>query len=225
MKNPEHIAIIIDGNRRFAKKNALKPWNGHEAGKKKVEDLIDYAQELKIKQLTIYTLSLENIRKRPERELKYLYELMYKTFREMDRERLRRESIRLNFLGNLDLIPKKIKALCLDLKRETEKNKELIVNFAIAYGGKQEIVEAVKKIIKNKQPVTEKTITQNLYLSENPDLIIRTGAERRTSNFLPWQSAYSELIFLDKMWPEFTKEDLKDCIEDFKRRNRRFGGQ
>ena len=225
-KTPQHIAIILDGNRRFAKRLMLEPWKGHEYGKEKVEKILDYAIELGIKELTFYALSCENIKSRPKNELEYLYDLMKKTFREIDREKIEKNKIKMRFIGNLELLPSDLKEQCEKLEQETKDNSEFIVNFAIAYGGRQEIIEAVKKIIKNKvkeEEINEEIIEQNLYMKNEPDMIIRTGGEKRTSNFLPWQSAYSEYFFLDKFWPEFEKEDLIKCIEEFKSRKRNLG--
>jgi len=223
---PQHIAIILDGNRRFAKRLMLEPWKGHNYGKEKVEKIIDLANNLGIKQITFYALSVENIKSRPENELNYLYKLMKTEFKNMDKEKIKKNKIKINFIGNLSLLPQNLQQQCNKLEQQTKENNKFIVNFAIAYGGRQELIEAVKKIISNKlQPdqINEQIIEQNLYMSNQPELIIRTGGEKRTSNFLPWQSAYSEWFFLDKMWPEFEEQDLIDCIEQFKTRKRNFG--
>jgi len=224
--NPNHVAIIIDGNRRFAKRLMLEPWKGHEYGKQRVEELLDYAKELGIKEMTFYALSVENIKSRPSKELEFLYKLFKKVFIELDREKVHNNQIRIKFIGNLSLLPLDLKDLCKNLEKETENYDDLIVNFAIAYGGRQEITEAVKKIIKNKIPsenINEQTIEELLLLQSQPDLVIRTGGEQRTSNFLPWQTTYSELLFINKMWPEFEKQDFVNCLEEFKQRKRRFG--
>jgi len=226
INNPKHIAIILDGNRRFAKRLMLEPWKGHEYGRKKVENLIRYASKLNIKQLTFYALSQENIKSRPKVELEFLFKLFKEVFSSMNRKEIKKEKIRFKFIGDLNLLPLELKNECKKLEKETKKNSRLIVNIAMAYGGRQEIIQSIKKIIKNKIPenkITEKIIEKYLYLSSKPDLIIRTGGEKRLSNFLPFQSTYSELIFIDKMWPEFEKQDLIDCIEEFKSRKRRFG--
>ncbi len=224
--NPQHIAIILDGNRRFAKRLMLEPWKGHEYGKEKVKKILDYAKELGIKELTFYALSVENIKERPRSELEFLYKLMKEAFKELSLEELKEKKIKIKFIGNLSLLPKDLQEQCEKLEKQTQKNNNYTVNFCIAYGGKQEIIESVKKIIKNKikeNEVNEQTIKQNLYLQDEPDLIIRTGGEKRTSNFLPWQSAYSEWFFVDKFWPEFEKQDLIQCINEFKQRKRNFG--
>lgn len=225
-QNPQHVAIILDGNRRFAKRLMLEPWKGHEYGAEKVEKLLDYTKDLGIKEITIYCLSVENINSRPKNELEYLYKLFKKEFKEMDREKIKKNSIKIRFIGNLSLLPKDLQQECKKLEKETEKNSDFLVNFAIAYGGRQEIIEAVRKILKNKikpEELNEQIFEQNLLLNNEPDMIIRTGGEKRTSNFLPWQSAYSEWFFLDKFWPEFEKQDLVQCINEFKQRKRNFG--
>jgi tritrans,polycis-undecaprenyl-diphosphate synthase [geranylgeranyl-diphosphate specific] len=223
---PNHVAIILDGNRRFAKRLMLEPWKGHELGKDKVEALLDYAKEFGINEMTFYALSQENIRSRPKNELDFLYKIFREMFRNMDYKKIEKNKISFRFIGDLRLLPEDLREECNKLIENTKENSGFIVNFAIAYGGRQEIIEAVKKILKNKispNDVTEETIKANLYLADEPDMIIRTGGEKRTSNFLPWQSTYSEWFFLDKMWPEFDKEDLKSCIEEFKNRKRNFG--
>ncbi|MEM0465843.1 MAG: polyprenyl diphosphate synthase [Candidatus Pacearchaeota archaeon] len=224
---PKHVAIILDGNRRFAKRLMLEPWKGHEYGAKKVDKLIKFAtNKLGIKELTFYCLSIENINSRPKKELEYLYKLFKKEFTKLNRKELEEQGIKVKFIGNLNLLPKDLKEQCKKLENETKKNKRFLINFALAYGGRQEIIEAVKKIIKNKlepDDINEKNFEKNLYIKDEPDLIIRTGGEKRTSNFLPWQSVYSELIFIDKTWPEFERQDFINCIEEFKKRKRNFG--
>ena len=204
----------------------LEPQKGHEYGREKVEKMLDYAKDLGIKELTFYALSVENIKSRPKKELEYLYKVFKEAFKNMDREKIHKNKIKIRFIGNLNLLPADLKLQCEKLEQDTKDNNNFIVNFAIAYGGRQEITEAIKKILKNKlnpEDINEDIIEQNLYMRDQPDLIIRTGGEKRTSNFLPWQSAYSELIFIDKFWPEFEKQDLINCLEEFKNRKRNFG--
>ncbi len=223
---PHHVAIILDGNRRFAKRLMLEPWKGHEYGRKKVEQMLDYAKNLGIKELTFYALSSENIKSRPKNELEYLYNIFRETFKNINKDKIQKNKIKMRFIGNLSLLPRDLKEQCKKLEQETKNNNNFIVNFAIAYGGRQEIIDAVKKIIKNKispEEINEESIKQYLYLSSEPDIIIRTGGEKRTSNFLPFQSVYSELFFIDKFWPEFDRQDLCNCIEEFKNRKRNFG--
>jgi tritrans,polycis-undecaprenyl-diphosphate synthase [geranylgeranyl-diphosphate specific] len=223
---PEHIAIILDGNRRFAKRLMLEPWKGHEYGRKKVDELLSYAKDFGIKEMTFYALSVENIKSRPEKELSFLYNIFRDMFKGMDMDNVEKNEIRLKFIGKLDLLPSDLREMCFKLEKDTMNNSKFIVNFCVAYGGRQELVEAVKNILKNKvnaEDVNEDLIQDNLYLKSEPDMIIRTGGEKRSSNFLPWQSGYSEWFFLEKMWPEFEKEDLAECIEGFKNRKRNFG--
>jgi len=222
----KHIGLILDGNRRFAKRLMLQPWKGHELGAGKVQKLLDWAKELEVKEFTLYCLSCENIKSRPKTELEFLFKLFRKEFRTIDFEKIEKYRIKIKFIGNLSLLPKDLEKRCRELEKKTSKNKNYIINFALAYGGRQEIIDAIKKILQNKispKKMNEQEFEKNLWLNSSPDLIIRTGGEKRTSNFLPWQSAYSEWFFLNKMWPEFTKQDLIECIEKFKSRKRRFG--
>ncbi len=223
---PKHVAIILDGNRRFAKRLMLEPWKGHEFGKEKVEKVLNYAMEIGVKEMTFYALSVENIKNRPKNELNFLYKIFMEVFKNMDKEKIEKNGIKIRFIGNLGLLPQDLCDSCLKLEGETAHHSDFIVNFCIAYGGRQELIEAVKKIIRNKinaEDIDEDVISKNLYLQSEPDMIIRTGGEKRSSNFLSWQSGYSEWFFLDKMWPEFEKEDLLNCVEEFKRRKRNFG--
>jgi tritrans,polycis-undecaprenyl-diphosphate synthase [geranylgeranyl-diphosphate specific] len=220
----KHIAIILDGNRRFAKKIMANPVKGHEYGAKKVEDLINLLPKYEIKELTLYCLSIENLKNRPKNELEYLLNIFRHEFKNLDMNNIEKNKIKINFIGNLSILPEDLQELCRNLEIKTKNYDQFTINFAIAYGGRQEITEAVRKIIsKNIKEVNENTITDNLYLKNEPELIIRTGGEKRTSNFLPWQSVYSEWIFLDKMWPEFTEQDLIDSIKEFENRKRNFG--
>ena len=138
-------------------------------------------------------------------------------------KKINENKIKIKFIGEREKLDKELQEIMKNLEKETKDYRNHQINFALAYGGRQEILSAVKKIIRDKKEITEENFQTSLWLNENPDLIIRTGGERRTSNFLPWQSVYSEWIFLDKMWPEFTKEDLESAIKEFHNRERRFG--
>jgi tritrans,polycis-undecaprenyl-diphosphate synthase [geranylgeranyl-diphosphate specific] len=222
----KHIGLILDGNRRFAKRLILEPWKGHELGAGKVQELLDWTKEIGVKEFTLYCLSCENIKTRPKNELEFLFKLFRKEFRIIDSKKIQKYGIKIRFIGNLYLLPKDLEKQCKELEKKTSKNKNYIINFALAYGGRQEIIDAIKKILKNKissEKMNEREFEKNLWLNSSPDLIIRTGGEKRTSNFLPWQSIYSEWFFLNKMWPEFTKQDLLGCIKKFNQRKRRFG--
>ena len=232
-KVPRHIAIILDGNRRFAKKLMLKPWMGHEWGARKVEKLLNWCNTLGIKEVTLYAFSVDNFN-RPKQEFNYLMNLFKKEFDNIMKEKkqkdLKAKEIRINFIGRLWMFPESVQQRMHKLIRITKDNGNNVVNFAMAYGGRQEVIDAVRKIgeeIKEGKidagKINEELFAKNLYLNSDPELVIRTGGEKRTSNFLPWQSIYSEWVFIEKPWPEFEQEDLINAIEDYSSRGRRFG--
>jgi tritrans,polycis-undecaprenyl-diphosphate synthase [geranylgeranyl-diphosphate specific] len=219
----KHLGIIIDGNRRFAKRLMLEPWRGHELGAEKIEKLLEWCKELGIKELTLYCFSLENFN-RPKIEFDFLMKIFKKEFLKLKTDkRVHNNKIKIRFIGKRELFDNELQNLIKDLEEMTKDYNDYIINFALGYGGRQEIIEAVKKLVKSGKEINEENLQENLWLSDDIDLIIRTGGEKRTSNFLPWQSTYSEWTFLDKMWPEFEKQDLIDCINEFKERERRFG--
>jgi tritrans,polycis-undecaprenyl-diphosphate synthase [geranylgeranyl-diphosphate specific] len=221
--NIKHLAIILDGNRRFAKKIMLEPWKGHEQGAKKIELLLDWLKEFGIKEVTLYCFSLENFN-RPKPEFDCLIKIFKEEFLKLiEDERIHKNKIKVNFAGKTELFDSELQGIIDRLVNKTKGYSNYTLNFALGYGGRQEIIEAVKEIIKSNKEVNEQTLNDSMWVKNPPDLIIRTGGERRTSNFLTWQSVYSEWIFLDKMWPEFTREDLISCINEFKSRERRFG--
>src|SRR3989338_1165145 len=230
-KNPKHIAIILDGNRRYAMRSGLKPWQGHAYGTKKVEELLEWCKDLGIKELTLYSFSSENF-KRGKKEVDFLMNLFRKQIKRLKGDkRLQSYKLKVNFIGRLSLFPKDIQKEMEEVMEKTKQNKGFKVNFAMGYGGRAEIVDSIKKIIKkiknkkiNERDIDEKLIAQNLYLQDEPDIVIRPGGEKRVSNFFIWQSYYSEWFFIDKLWPEFTKQDLIEVIDEFKERERRFGG-
>lgn len=229
-KVPKKIAIVLDGNRRFAKKLGMRPWRGHEFGVKKLEQLLEWCRELGVKELTLYSFSTENF-KRTKQEKDFLFKIFKREFNNMKyKEGIFKNKIRINVVGMLDMFPKEIQKAMHDIMEKTRQHDKFIVNFAMAYGGRQEITDAIKRIIRGirhgkikESDINEDLIAENLYLKSEPDLVIRPGGEIRTSNFLTWQSVYSEWIFIDKLWPEFTKRDLINCIEEFNKRERRFG--
>ena len=230
MKVPKHIGIILDGNRRLAKKLMMKPWKGHEWGAKKVEKVIEWGNELGISELTLYTLSLENFN-RPETEFNYLMDLFKKEFKRLSKDhQLQDKEIRINFIGRLWMLDEELQQILKEISNKTKQNSKFIVNFAIAYGGRQEVVDATIKIAEQVKSgeldiskINEETFSNSLWSSSEPDLIIRTGGEIRTSNFLNFQSAYSEWIFLEKSWPEFEKEDFISAIDEYTSREVRKG--
>ncbi|MCH8004442.1 MAG: di-trans,poly-cis-decaprenylcistransferase [Nanoarchaeota archaeon] len=224
------IGIILDGNRRFAKKKGLKPWMGHKFGVENVKNILEWCQDLGVKELTLYSFSIDNF-KRSEKEIKFLFVLFKQYIKQLKNDkRLSEKGIRINYLGRLNMFPKDIQKEMHEVMEKTKKNNKFRVNFAMAYSGRAEITDALKKIIqkiKNKKiienDVDEKLINDNLYLSSSPDILIRPGGEKRISDFLIWQNSYTELFFTDKLWPEFTKEDLIKIINEFKQRERRYG--
>ena len=227
---PKHIGIILDGNRRFAKRLMLKPWKGHEWGAGKVEKLFTWAKELEIKELTLYAFSAQNFN-RPKKEFDYLMDIFHTEFEKLLKdERLMKDKVRMNFVGRLWMFPKNVHLKMTELMEKTKKNDGYVVNIAMGYGGREEVMDATMKIAKKiksgelkVEELNEEVFSKNLYFDSEPDLIIRTGGDRRTSNFLLWQSPYSEWFFLEKTWPEFEKEDLIKVLDEFKLRERRFG--
>ena len=212
---PNHVGIILDGNRRFAKRLMLKPWKGHEWGAEKVEKVLEWGNELGIHELTLYTLSLENFN-RPKTEFNYLMDLFKKEFKRLSKDpKLQEKEIKINFIGRLWMLDEELQQILKGISNKTKNNSKFTVNFAIAYGGRQEVVDATIKIAEQVKSgeldiskINEETFLNNLWSSSEPDLIIRTGGETRTSNFLNFQAAYSEWIFLEKSWPEFEKKIL-----------------
>ena len=225
---PKHIGIILDGNRRFAKRLMQNPAKGHEWGYRKIKELFDWCRELKIQELTLYAFSLENF-DRPKIEFDYLMKLVKKAFKELYKEKNLSET-KISFIGRIWMFPKDVQREMFRLIEKTKNNKPFKINFAMAYSGRAEIVDAVKKIAEkvkygslDPSAISENTIKNNLYIDSDPDLIIRT-AESRLSGFLLWQSSYSEIIFLpNKLWPEFSKKDFIGCLEEYSKRERRFG--
>lgn len=231
IEGPKHIGIVVDGNRRFAKRLMQKPWKGHEWGKVKVEKLFTWCWELGIKELTLYVFSMQNLN-RPKEEFDFLMELNKKAFGKFKSDpRIEEYGIKVRILGRIEIFPEDVQKLLIEIQEKTKNNNNFFINFALGYGGREEIIDAVKNLSKDiavgkikTEDITEDSFSKYLYMEDEPDLIIRTGGEIRTSNFLPWQSIYSEWIFMkDKLWPEFEKEDLIRCIEEFKTRKRRFG--
>ena len=218
-----HLGIILDGNRRFAKRLMLEPWKGHELGAKKIEGLLEWLKDLGVRELTLYCFSLENLN-RPKKEFDFLMKIFKREFSKlMDDKRIHEDNIRIKYIGKIELFDLELQKIMNELSDMTKDYSDYVINFALGYSGRQEIIEAVKKMIEKGEIINEENLKKNLWLKNEPDLIIRTGGEKRTSNFLPWQSVYTEWVFLDKMWPEFEKEDLMKCIQEFKERKRRFG--
>ena len=226
-KKINHVGIIMDGNRRFSKRLMLKPWQGHEHGAKKVKEILNWCKEYDIRNITLYAFSYENFN-RPKEEFNFLMKLFLKEFDDLiaNPEDLEKDKIKIKFIGRIDKFPDDVRQRMDKLMDMTKDYDNYIVNFAMAYSGRIELVDAVKKMIEKgmkADEVDEKSIMDHLYLNSEPEIIIRTGGERRMSNFLTFQSVYSELFFTDKLWPEFAKEDFEAIIDEFNNRDRRFG--
>ncbi|HLD10753.1 MAG TPA: polyprenyl diphosphate synthase [Candidatus Nanoarchaeia archaeon] len=221
---PKHIGIILDGNRRYGKKHLADQLKGHNKGAEVVEQLFEWIQEFNIPQITLYAFSIENFQ-RSKLEVNTLMVIMKNYFQKLiSHKKLYQYKIRI--LGKKELFPKDIQEIMNKIEIKTINNKPYIVNFCMGYGGRLEIVDAVKNIIKKnykEKEITEELLTKSMYYQEEPDLIIRTS-EQRLSGFLTWHSIYSEILFLPNLfWPEFTKEIFKSCLEEYSNRQRRFG--
>lgn len=230
----EHIAIILDGNRRWASEKALEVWLGHEKGAEKVEQLLDWCLKLDVRSITLYAFSTENF-DRSENEVEEILRIVGEKLRKiLTDERIHRNKVRVKVIGRVNLLPESLQHLIINAENATQNYDEHFLNIALAYGGRAEIVDAAKKIAEkvkegkiDPENVDEQTFEQHLYTShmpkQDPDLIIRTSGEERLSGFLLWQSAYSELCFLDVYWPDFRLIDLLRAVRTFKNRKRRFG--
>lgn len=233
---PTHIGVILDGNRRFARELMKKPWEGHRMGLEKAREMLKWSCEAGIKYLTAYVLSFENLGTRPRTELKYILK-----FLEMEADRILQDSthvvhnfqVKVRFIGRLHLLPAHLQAKLAAVEEKTKHYNRHFLNVALAYGGQQEIVDAARRILEKglkgiikPAEMDEQIMKQHLYTNGQPypDLIVRSGGEKRLSNFLSFQSAYSELIFTDKRWPEITRRDFNRFLEQFRSRKRRFGG-
>ena len=220
---PKHIGIIMDGNGRWAKKRLQPRSFGHSKGVERIIGLLQKGYELGVDYVTVYALSTENL-KRPKEELDALFKMIHDRFFEGMRK-ICEQGVRLRVFGDLTLLPEDIQEIVKQVEEETKHYTGKGINIALAYGSRAEIVRAVNRAIEKGESVTEESFSKLLYSAEvpDPDLIIRTGKEKRLSNFLMWQAAYSEFYFSDKMFPDFSDEDLVDAIVDFSTRKRRFG--
>ncbi len=229
-KIPNHVAVIMDGNGRWAKKIGRERFFGHNSGVNSVRDTVEASIDLGIKNLTLYVFSMENW-ERPETEVKALMHLLFNSI-ENELENLNKNNVKLNVIGQKDLLPIKTRKRLLSAVEKTCNNNGLNLNLAISYGSKQEIIEAVKtishKVKKNiisLENIDENIINDHLYTRnlDNVDLLIRTGGEIRVSNFLLWQISYAELFFLDLLWPDFKKKHFYNAVIEYQNRARRFG--
>ena len=222
-KNPKHIAVIMDGNGRWAKKRHMPRSLGHAKGLSSVQKIIKYSIDYKIEALTLYAFSTENS-KRPKKEINDLIKLFDQSISK-EAKNIIKNNIVLRVLGDITFFPNLLQKKIKTLEGQCKNNDGLKLNIALNYGGQKEIVNAVNKSLKNKKNITVKDIEKFLDTANLPnvDLLIRTGGEKRISNFLLWQLAYSELFFVDKLWPDFTESIFIDALYSFQKRNRRFG--
>ena len=220
---PRHIAIIMDGNGRWAKKRLMPRSFGHKNGMERMIGLMEHAFDLGVNYITVYALSTENL-KRPKEELEGLFNLFRNHFKEYI-GRICARGVRLRAIGDISLLPEDVARDLRESEATTLQYEGKGINVAVGYGARDEIIQAVNKAIERGEKVTEESFSKLLYTAEvpDPDLIIRTGKEVRLSNFLLYQAAYAELYFSDKMFPEFSDADLDKAICEFSRRTRRFG--
>ena len=228
---PQHIAIIMDGNGRWAKKRGLPRTAGHSAGGEAFRRIANYCRTLGVKYLTVYAFSTENW-KRSEEEVSGIMKLLAKYLEEALRD-MEKNHVRFRFFGDLSRLSPQLQKLCRDAESRSDEYHEVQVNFCLNYGGRDEIIRAVKAYAKDLQAgkaaienLDEKIFSDYLDSADVPDpeLVIRPSGEMRTSNFLPWQTVYSEFVFMNVLWPDFSPADLDEAIEEYHRRNRRFGG-
>ena len=220
---PRHVALIMDGNGRWAKARLLPRSFGHQQGLSRMIDLLEHAYSLGVEYVTVYALSTENLN-RPQEELEGLYQLIRTKFKDLVR-RICEKGIRLRVIGDLSLLPPDVQKILRESEEQTAAYEGKGVNVALAYGARSEIVRAAKEALAAGESLTEESLSRYMYTAgqPDPDLIIRTGKEKRLSNFLLYQGAYAELYFSDKMFPEFSNEDLEAAFEEYARRTRRFG--
>lgn len=233
-KKPEHIAIILDGNRRWASELSLNPWVGHDYGAEKTEDLLQWCLDLGVKSITLYAFSTENFQRSPPEVEEIMRIIEEKLDEFLTDERIHKNKVRVKIIGRPNLLPESLQEMIERVEEATKDYDEHFLNLALAYGGRAEIVDATRNIARKVKEgvlaaddIDESVFEGHLYTShlskQDPDLIIRTSGEERLSGFLLWQSAYSELCFLDVYWPAFRRIDLLRAIRTYQMRKRRFG--
>ena len=222
MNTLNHIAFIMDGNGRWGKKRSKGRNFGHLNGVKTVKKVVEASIKFRIPIITFYVFSTENW-KRPKSEVNFLFSLIINYFKK-ELNNVILNGIKINIIGKKSLLPSKIRKILKKVVNQTKKNKKIIINLAINYGSQNEIISAIKKI-RHKKTINEKSLEKNLYTKNlpNPDILIRTGGHKRLSNFMLWQMAYTEIYFLNKLWPDFNKNDLRRVINNFKVLKRNFG--
>ena len=223
MSLPKHVAIIMDGNGRWGIKKKKTRNFGHKKGLEIIEKIVDFSIKKRISALTLYTFSTENW-KRPKKEINFLFKLLH-NFLNKNTQKIINKGIKLKFIGDNSLFSKDLKKTLIKIEKATKENKKIHVNIALNYGSKNEIIQCIKILIKKQKKITDKNIKNYLYTSgiPDPDILIRTGGKKRLSNFLLWQLAYSELFFLNKLWPDFNNNDFLIILRKFSKIKRNFG--
>jgi undecaprenyl diphosphate synthase len=224
---PEHVAIVMDGNRRWARAHNLPDMKGHAEGVKNLERITEAAAKMGIKTITVYALSTENLRERAKRELSGLFQIMRKGY-QTELKKMMKNGVRVTVLGEIGGLPDTIQKMVREIRRTYIKSESIKLNIALNYGGKREVVEAVKDLLKEGidiNKISDEMISKHLYTKgeRDPELVIRTGGRVRLSNFLLWQTAYSELYFTQILWPDFSPEDLKRAVIWYQEQQRNFG--
>ena len=223
MNSANHVAIIMDGNGRWALERGKSRDYGHQQGLRAIEKIVDYSIEKKISYLTLFVFSSENW-KRPKKEVNFLFKLLEKYFKK-NLLKVIRNGINLKIIGNKLKLAKNLKKIIKLAEKKTKKNKKISIQLALNYGSKHEIINSMKIIKKKNQKITKKNFEKNLFTSgfPDPDILIRTGGQKRLSNFLLWQIAYAEIFFVKKMWPDFNNNDFQKILNKFKKIKRNFG--
>ena len=223
MSVANHVAIIMDGNGRWALQKGKSRNYGHQCGLRAIEKIVDYSIKKKISYLTLFTFSSENW-KRPKKEVNFLFKLLENYFKK-NLLKVIRNGIKVKIIGNKSKLSSNLRKIIKLAENKTRKNKKISVQLALNYGSKQEIINSMKIVNKKKQKITIKNFEKNLYTSgfPDPDILIRTGAQNRLSNFLLWQIAYAEIFFVKKMWPDFNNNDFQKILNKFKKIKRNFG--
>lgn len=224
---PSHIAIIMDGNRRWARARHLPDMKGHEQGSEALEKIVDAAEKMGVKTITVYALSTENIKERAKREILGLFNLFRKGYHSKLKKMIK-NGVRVTVLGELEGLPQTIKYIIDKIRKTYIKNESIKLNIALNYGGKKELVKAIRSIVKqgiDVRKINEDIVEKHLYTNGQPDpeLLIRTGGRSRLSNFLLWQTAYAEFYFTKTLWPDFDEKEFKKAIKWYREQKRNFG--
>jgi len=230
---PRHVAFIMDGNRRFAWSRALNTQAGHRKGKQVLKNVMDWVLDLGIEFMTVYALSTENLHNRSKKELKGLFDLYVEGLEDIASDpRIHENEVRVQIIGRRELLPKRVNAAIAKAEEKTKDYGNFTFTICLAYGGREEILGAIRQLAKDHangqlllKDINEKAVSQRLWTGDmpDPDLVIRTSGEERISNFLLWQSAYSELYFTDVYWPGFSRREFLKAVQDYQLRQRRFG--